>query len=397
MNWENYTSLPEKFRNERVFDGCGISGFINIDGSLTKGDKVIDMLCILHDRENGLGAGFAGYGIYPQYKDFYALHFLFDNDTIRSNVEDYLVSKGVIAMSEPIPTKKPANVDNPPVTWRIFFNPRESKIISQDDQIVQLVMEINEKINGAFVMSSGKNMGVFKGNGWSHEIAEYYNLRDYEAYMWLGHSRFPTNTPGWWGGAHPFNLLGTSVIHNGEITSYGTNMRYLESFGYRCTLFTDTEVIAYLFDLLVRRHKIPIPIASLALAPPLFNDIEKMDTKYKLALKNIRATYRSAMLNGPFSIVVGQNDPVPTLIGLSDRKKLRPLVAAKSDDENTIYLSSEEASFKRLMLDQKKSFKFKKIWHPKSGTAIIARLGDGLLRDGLEMPFQNLELSVTGV
>ncbi|TFF98201.1 MAG: hypothetical protein EU540_08150 [Promethearchaeota archaeon] len=397
MRWENYTSPSEKFRNERVFDGCGITGFINIDGTLTKGDNIINMLGILHDRENGLGAGFAAYGIYPQYKDFYALHFLFDNDQIRSNTEDFLVSKGVVVFSEPIPTKKRSNVDNPPITWRMFFEPKEMKSLSQDEQMIQLVMEINEKIEGAFIMSSGKNMGVFKGNGWSHEIADYYKIKDYEAYMWLGHSRFPTNTPGWWGGAHPFNLLGTSVVHNGEITSYGTNMRYLESFGYKCTLFTDTEVIAYLFDLLVRRHKIPIPIVSLALAPPLFSEIERMDKKYQLALKNIRATYRSAMLNGPFSIVVGQNEHIPTLIGLTDRKKLRPLIAAISEDENTIYLSSEEASFKRLMLDSKNPFKFKEIWHPRSGTAVIARLGEGLIRNGLELPFEKLQLSVMGV
>ena len=397
MRWENYTSPSEKFRNERVFDGCGISGFINIDGSLTKGEKIIDMLEILHDRENGLGAGFAAYGIYPQYKDFYALHFLFDNDQIRLNTEDFLGSKGVVVFSEPIPTKQPSNIDNPPITWRMFFEPKEMKRLSQDEQMIQLVMEINEKIEGAFIMSSGKNMGVFKGNGWSYEIADYYKIKDYEAYMWLGHSRFPTNTPGWWGGAHPFNLLGTSVVHNGEITSYGTNMRYLESFGYKCTLFTDTEVIAYLFDLLVRRHKIPISIVSLALAPPLFSEIEKMDKKYQLALKNIRATYRSAMLNGPFSIVVGQNGDIPTLIGLTDRKKLRPLIAAISENENTIFLSSEEASFKRLMIDSNKSFKFKEIWHPRSGTAVVARLGEGLIRNGLESPFENLQLSVMGV
>jgi glutamate synthase domain-containing protein 1 len=245
-------------------------------------------------------------------------------------------------------------------------------------------------------MSSGKNMGVFKGNGWSHEIADYYKIADYKAYMWLAHSRFPTNTPGWWGGAHPFNLLGTSVVHNGEITSYGTNMRYLESFGYKCTLFTDTEVIAYLFDLLVRRHKLPIPIASLALAPPLFDEIYRMKKKYQIALKNIRATYRSAMLNGPFSVVVGYNDPIPTMIGLSDRKKLRPLVAAISEDENSIYLSSEEASFKRLMIDGMSSYRFREIWHPRSGTAVVARLGDGLLRNGLEKPFEKLKLSVIG-
>lgn len=397
MHWKNYTCLPEQFQKERVFDGCGISGFINIDGKREFGSKIVDMLCILHDRENGLGAGFAGYGIYPDYKDYYALHFLFDDELSKEKVINHLEKIGFVIQSEPIPTKIPTNIDNPPITWRVFYEPKERRSIPADDQVVSLVMNINEKFDGAFVMSSGKNMGVFKGNGWSYEIADFYNIADYKAQMWLAHSRFPTNTPGWWGGAHPFNLLGTSVVHNGEITSYGTNMRYLESFGYKCTLFTDTEVIAYLFDLLVRKHKIPIPIAGLALAPPLFDEINSMEKKYQIALKNIRATYRSAMLNGPFSIVVGHNDPIPTMIGLSDRKKLRPLVAATSEDENIIYISSEEASFKRLMLDNNSSHNFKEIWHPRSGTAIIARVGEGLLRNGLEKPFEKLKLSVIGV
>lgn len=397
MHWENYTSLPEKFRNQRVFDGCGIAGFINIDGKKDDGSKIKDMLTILNERENGLGAGFAAYGIYPQYKDYYALHLLFDDETSKLDVIDSLSNIGLVVQSEPIPTKTPSNVDNPPIVWRVFFDPKEKRSISQDEQIVQLVMEINEKFKGAFVMSSGKNMGVFKGNGWSQEIAEYYKIKDYKAFMWLAHSRFPTNTPGWWGGAHPFNLLNTSVVHNGEITSYGTNMRYLESFGYKCTLRTDTEVIAYLFDLLSRKHKIPVEIASLALAPPLFEEIDKLKDIYQIALKNIRATYRSAMLNGPFSVVVGFSDPIPTLIGLTDRKKLRPLVVGISEDENTVYMSSEEASFKRLMLDPNNKFSFKEIWHPKSGTAVIASLETGLIRDGLEKPFEKTKLTIKGV
>ncbi len=394
MRWENYTSLPESFKNQRVFDGCGISGFLNIDGTRESGEKVVDMLCILHDRENGLGAGFAGYGIYPDYEEYYALHFLFDDEASKERVLQHLEGLGYIIQSEAIPTNSPDNLDNPPLIWRVFYEPKKKKSINNDEQIVHLVMEINEKFKGAFIMSSGKNIGVFKGNGWSYEIADYYGISKYNAYMWLAHSRFPTNTPGWWGGAHPFNLLSTSVVHNGEITSYGTNMRYLESFGYKCTLFTDTEMIAYLFDLLVRKHNIPVSIASTALAPPLYEDIEKLDQSKRFALKNIRATYRSAMLNGPFSVIIGHSNPIPTMIGLSDRKKLRPMVAAISDDENTIFLSSEESSFKRLMMNPNNSFSFKKIWHPKSGTAVIARLGDGLVRNGLERPFEKIKLSV---
>ncbi|MFQ9741845.1 MAG: hypothetical protein ACLRX5_04830 [Slackia sp.] len=43
------------------------------------------------DRSNGLGGGFAGYGIYPEYRDFYALHmFFFDNRSARKSFEAYL-------------------------------------------------------------------------------------------------------------------------------------------------------------------------------------------------------------------------------------------------------------------------------------------------------------------
>jgi glutamate synthase domain-containing protein 1 len=397
VRWENYTSLPKQFRNQQVFDACGISGFISIDGTPVSGKRIIDMLCILNERENGLGAGFAAYGIYPKYKDYYALHFLLDNDEAKGRVLKYLEKNGSIIHSEPIPTETPPNINNPPIIWRAFFEPKTYEFITADEIIVSLVMNINENFEGAFVMSSGKNMGVFKGNGWSHEIANFYKIFEYEAFIWLGHSRFPTNTPGWWGGAHPFNLLNCSVVHNGEITSYGTNMRYLALNGYKCTLFADTEVIAYFFDLLCRKHHLPLPIATLALSPPLHEEIERMERKHQIALKSIRATYRSAMLNGPFSIVVGYTDPIPTLIGLTDRKKLRPLVCAISDDENIIYMSSEEASFKRLMLDKNKDFQFKEIWHPNAGTAVIARKGEGLIRNGMEKPFEKINLTVTGV
>ena len=71
-------------------------------------------------------------------------------------------------------------------------------------------------------------MGAFKGVGFPEEIGHYFLLEEYEGHTWIGHNRFPTNTPGWWGGAHPFTLLDWSIVHNGEISSYGINSRYLE-------------------------------------------------------------------------------------------------------------------------------------------------------------------------
>ena len=166
-------------------------------------------------------------------------------------------------------------------------------------------MHVNGAVDGAFVASSGRNMGAFKGVGFPEEIAHFYRLEEYAGHTWLGHSRFPTNTPGWWGGAHPFTLLDWSVVHNGEISSYGINRRYLEQFGYRCTLGTDTEVAAYLFDLLLRRHGLPLELACKVVASPLWSEIDRLGESDEALLRALRCVYGSAMLNGPFAIVLG--------------------------------------------------------------------------------------------
>ena len=64
--------------------------------------------------------------------------------------------------------------------------------------------------------------------------------------------------PGWWGGAHPFAMLDYSIVHNGEISSYDANRRYIEMFEYQCTLLTDTEVITYMIDYLDAGGGLPL-------------------------------------------------------------------------------------------------------------------------------------------
>lgn len=56
----------------RIPSGCAISAVISKDGERMTGERIIESMLPMHDRSNGLGGGFAGYGIYPEYKDFYA-------------------------------------------------------------------------------------------------------------------------------------------------------------------------------------------------------------------------------------------------------------------------------------------------------------------------------------
>lgn len=360
---------------QKDISGCGLSGLINKDGERVSGEVIIKSIKTQHDRGNGLGGGFAAYGIYPDFKDHYAVHVMCESKDALNEFECFLKDVTVIDQQERIPTRTGTPISNAPLLMRYFVkpntevdNPLFDKGMSDDDFMVRMVMKVNLDIKGAFVFSSGKNMGAFKGVGYPEDVADFFRLDEYNGYIWTAHNRFPTNTPGWWGGAHPFTVLDWSIVHNGEISSYGINKRYLEMFGYHCTLLTDTEVVAYLLDLLIRRHGLPIDVACLALAPPFWNEIERMEPERRKLCEAIRMVYASALLNGPFAILFAFNGG---LVGLNDRIKLRPLIAAKKGE--TVYMASEESAIREICPDPEK------IWMPKAGDPLIARLNPGVM------------------
>jgi glutamate synthase domain-containing protein 1 len=126
---------------------------------------------------------------------------------------------------------------------------------------------------------------------------------------------------------------------------------------------TDTEVAAYLFDLLIRKHGLPMDIAAYALAPPFWTDIERMPKDQKELLEAVRVVYGPALLNGPFAVLLGHSEG---MVGLSDRVKLRPLVAAKKDD--MLYVSSEECGIREVCPSPDK------VWFPKAGELVEGRI-----------------------
>ena len=67
----------------RIPSGCAIAAVISKDGNRLTGEKIVNSMKPMHDRSNGLGGGFAAYGIYPEYRDFYALHMFFNDSAVR--------------------------------------------------------------------------------------------------------------------------------------------------------------------------------------------------------------------------------------------------------------------------------------------------------------------------
>jgi len=357
-----------RLRDEKDISGCAISGVMSEAGRRFSGETIIDSIAVMHDRSSGLGGGFAAYGIYPEYASKYAFHVMFDDGGAQDAVRGLLQSNCLIAHDEAIPVRQLEAVRTRPVLHRYFVEPsprlrQRYYDETEEDIVVRLVMEINRDIEGAFVMSSGKNCGVFKGVGYPEDIGRFFRLEEYDAYIWLAHGRFPTNTTGWWGGAHPFGLLDWAVVHNGEVSSYGINRRYLENYGYQCTLHTDTEVICYLFDLLMRKHGLPLELAARALAPPFWSQIERMPPEEREILKTIRAVYGGALLNGPFSVLVGHSGG---MIGLNDRTKLRPMAVARRKD--MLYVASEEAAIRAVCTSPES------VWHAEGGVPVVGSL-----------------------
>lgn len=362
---EELNLMQNPYQDDKVIDACSIFGAMDTSGRRFSGEGVIRGIANMHDRGNGLGGGFAIYGLYPEYAELYAFHIMYLSQEGRRDVEAFLKDRFNLVRAEEVPTRPNPRIVKPPRVWRYFLNAGQGKPEEQteDDYVVDRVMEINARLKDAFVFSSGKDMAVFKGVGYPEEIADYFCLEQYEGYLWTAHGRFPTNTPGWWGGAHPFCILDWTVIHNGEISSYGINRRYLEQFGYQCTMQTDTEVVAYAVDLLMRKHGLPIEIVARILAPPFWTDIERCSPGEQKLLRTLRQIYGSLLLNGPFTVIIAHHGE---MIGLTDRIRLRPLTVGVKGE--MLYLASEESAIRLVCPDLDEA------WIPTGGEPIIGSL-----------------------
>lgn len=355
----------------RIPSGCAIAAVISKEGKKMSGEMITNAMKPMHDRSNGLGGGFAGYGIYPEYKDFYALHMFFNDRDTRKRCEAFIKERFEIVKGELIPTRKIPAITNEPIIWRYFVSPLKSVLASmqldEKEFVVRTVMKINTEMKGAYVFSSGKNMGTFKAVGFPEDVGVFYKLEEYEGYSWTAHGRYPTNTPGWWGGAHPFTLLDWSIVHNGEISSYDANRRFIEMFGYKCTLQTDTEVITYIMDYLIRVQGLTLEEAADVVAAPFWSTIDAVkDSEVKAKLRYLRTVYPSLLVTGPFSIVLGYDGG---LMALNDRLKLRSMVVGEKDDK--VYIASEEAAI-RVMEPNAEN-----IWAPSGGEPVIVNVKEG--------------------
>lgn len=92
-------------------------------GGRHDGSDIVKSIELMHDRSNGLGGGFAAYGIYPAYRDLYAFHVMYESRDARAEVEAYLDTYFMCEKQERVPTEPVASIKNPPPTSGVISSP----------------------------------------------------------------------------------------------------------------------------------------------------------------------------------------------------------------------------------------------------------------------------------
>jgi glutamate synthase domain-containing protein 1 len=102
--------------------GCSISGIMDQSGQRFTGDVVLRSIANMHERSNGLGGGFAAYGIYPDRADQYCMQLMFDSPEARDETEALVEERAVVHHAEPIPTRPNERISDEPLLHRYFVN-----------------------------------------------------------------------------------------------------------------------------------------------------------------------------------------------------------------------------------------------------------------------------------
>ncbi|MDA4113862.1 MAG: glutamate synthase [Thaumarchaeota archaeon] len=365
-------AFDRRFGHPVVKDGCGVFGMLRkIDSPLIPSQVAINGISCIKYRGSDLGAGYAAFrtadepGAVP-----YRIQAFVTTENVANQIRGVLEERVGPVNGSTIRRVDPRRTDV--VVWEANVTPRDR---DSDETVEKAIDSVNTSLfRDSFegrVFSYGRYLSVYKEVGYPAEVAGMWDLdRQKGADMWLAHTRQPTNSPGslpiW---SHPFASMNTAIVHNGDISSYGSNMELLNSWGIKSHVGTDSEVIARLLDHLLRIDGLSMREAATVLTNPFERNITP-------TMRDLLYRYRGARLDGPFAVVAGYADGEDTyLVALTDRSKFRPLLVG--EDENYFYVASEENQIRNQS-------KHARIWTPEPGAFFIASLRQGMIVPGTE-------------
>ena len=116
----------------------------------------------------------------------------------------------------------------------------------------------------------------------------------------IGHTRWATHGAPTEGNAHPHGTARVSIVHNGIIENHAELRAELEAEGQEFTTETDTETVAQLVDLNLRRGMEPVAAAGAA--------FRRLEGAYALAM----------IFAGHPELIVGAQHGAPLAVGFGE-------------------------------------------------------------------------------
>ena len=185
-----------------------------------------------------------------------------------------------------------------------------------------------------------------------------------EGHMAVGHCRYGTTGTLNRENAQPMLINhrkgAMAVCHNGNLTNAFDLRDELEQQGAIFHTTSDTEVIAYMLDYLVRKQGLSWMEAANVVAAPFWSTIDQLPEEEKARMTLLRKRFPSMLITGPFSILVGFKGG---MMALNDRLKLRSMVVAET--EEVAYVASEECAIRRI------APQVEHVWAPRGGQPVI--------------------------
>lgn len=404
----NGLTLP--LRKLEAEGGCGVLG---VACSVPiKGKNLLQSLYQMKNRGNGKGGGIAAVGLSPEQfgvsrkilDEDYIIQIAYLDESLREEIEEEFLTP---FMEIHMKGKNPSLEDyrqigleiEPPQVWRYFCRVKSDVLSNfrkrnkmeeltirkvEDEFVYQNSFSLNKRLYSslgekkAFVMSHGRNMIVLKIVGYAEQVIKYYKLDEIEAYVWIGHHRYPTKGKVWHpGGAHPFIGLDEALVHNGDFANYFSICEYLKQRNIYPLFLTDTEVAVLLFDLLNRVYEYPLEYLIEALAPTTERDFEMLPEGKKKIYEMIQACHIHGSPDGPWFFIIARNEPYKEqfqLLGITDTSMLRPQVFALQEGEVKIGLIASErqaidATLKSLEKEDNRFWSFADMyWNARGGS-----------------------------
>ncbi|AFA39200.1 Glutamine amidotransferases class-II/GXGXG motif protein [Pyrobaculum oguniense TE7] len=204
-------------------------------------------------------------------------------------------------------------------------------------------VELSELIDiDGYIYLNSKWIDVYKVVGWPADIIKTYGISGLSSNIWLGHTRYPTNSPGrlpYY--SHPFTAGDVAIVHNGDLSSYGSNINFIRYRAHVKFTGNDSEAIAYLLSFLVRELGVKEAVEELMYG----------------------RRYRWARLDGPYAVSFIIGGPKPVFGAFVDPQHFRPLYVGMTD--SMLIVASEAAAIKAI--EPRAA-----VWALRSGEYIIA-------------------------